>query len=177
MSTQRKPAQAQVTTDDGWTVTVEHTDTRTEGFGEGTRNVWRWTITSTTDAAEWMPVRSWTGADLTSAIDVRDPDPIGALCSLGSFLSAYVEALQWLDRNGHEHDAENADLFPGLDVEVAESVAQAIMLEYPDPESLPCEGCLAEPGEPCRPGCLSQAEDGDCDICGAHANCEHGDRA
>lgn len=156
--TTTKAAQATITADD-WTATVTYDGTRRDFRDGGTaRNVWTWDVSSTTDAADWMPVRQWSGADLTSAMDVGNPDPIAALCSLGSFLDAYADAVEYADRTGRP--AENADLFPGLDVEAAQAIAQAILLDFPeDPVGRPCEGCYADAGEPCRPGCLSQVED------------------
>lgn len=195
-------AQAQITTD-GWTATVEHVGTFADPEMGNTRNRWRWTITSTTDAAEWMPVRTFTGDDLTSAIDVRDPDPIGALVSLGGFLGHYSEHVDYWSCDHSEEPCPSGDcavgMFPGLDPEVAGALSEAVAIEFPDPDGeclhgyndggpcptcdvcdrsqcsteglewngetgnhvaceTPCEGCNAEPGEPCRPGCLSGVE-------------------
>jgi hypothetical protein len=157
-------AQARITVD-GWTVEVEHVGQYRDAFTGSTRNRWMWTITGPTSTDDPYIldnlVRSWTGDDLSSAIDVNDPDPIAALCSLGSFLGAYAEAIEWQYRTGLPSD--NAGLFPAtLPADVASEIADRILVEFPeDPESRPCEGCLAEPGEPCRPGCLSQVEDCD----------------
>ena len=181
MSTKR--AQAQITTGDGWDVRVEAVDTF-RLYGDTTRVRWAWSIRSTTDAAEWMPERRWTGNDLTSAID---PDPIAALVSLASFLSAYAEhADYWSCDHSTEPCPSGdcmSDLFPGLDPEIAESIAQAIMLEFPaDPtcdycgrrqdDTLDmvwdgdtgchvecergCEECGADKGQPCSPFCTAR---------------------
>ncbi len=152
-ATRTLPAQAQVTAD-GWTATVTHDSTIGEGTGRYVtiRNVWHWEIRSTTDAAEWQPVREWTGTDLTSAMDVNDPDPIAALVTLGAFLDDYAD-VRVLDPQ------DTGALFHGLPQDAARAIADAIALDFPeDPEDRECEGCLAEPGEPCRPGCLSQVD-------------------
>jgi hypothetical protein len=152
MTTTRAQAQIVAENDgDPFVVTVEHAMTTKDGTGTK-RNVWGWSIRSTTDAADWQPVRQWAGFDLTSAIDVADPDPIAALVTLGAFLDDYAD-VRVLDP--HDTDA----LFYGLPQDVARAIAQAIMLEFPeDPLDRECEGCNAEPGEPCRPGCLSGVE-------------------
>lgn len=135
MTTTRKRAQAQVVVDhdgDPFAVTVthelvDHGYTRTPQ-----RNVWHWEIRSTTDAADWQPVRYWSGCDLSSALDVADPDPIAALCSLGSFLAAYAEACTYADtRRVPREEIENTGLFPAtLPVDLAQDIADAIMAEF-----------------------------------------------
>jgi hypothetical protein len=134
MSTTDKSAQAQIVVqwgDDPFVVTVTHHDTTTAGLLSGPRNTWRWDIRSTTDAAEWLPVRAWSGTDLSSALDVGDPDPIAALCSLGSFLGAYSDA--WL-RGGP--GSENRDLFDAsLPYDLAYDIDKAIMLEFPEEDA------------------------------------------
>ena len=117
------PASASVTAG-GWTATVTHAALVHNSETGETRNRWRWEITSTTDAAEWQPVRSWSAVDLSSALDLGDPDPVAALGSFGSFLGAWIEAQAY-------PQSENRDLFPpdmadniddGLD-ELADEIA------------------------------------------------------
>lgn len=101
-------AYASVRTDDGATASVEHVGTTTE------RNVWRWRID--------LPDRPlMAGEDLTSAVDRHDPDPTGALASLGSFLGAYAEA----------DDVEDP-IFGGVPVEAAQALSDAIALNIPE---------------------------------------------
>ena len=100
------PARAQVVADydgDPFVVTVTHVGRWHDGVTGATRNEWRWQIRSASDAADWQPVRMWSGTDLSSA----SPDPVAALAALGSFLSSYSHA--WL--RGEEGD-DDRDLFP-----------------------------------------------------------------
>lgn len=160
-TTTDKRAQAQIIADndgDPFVVIVEHSD-RIVVLDHAaaperpiqSRNVWHWTIESTTDAADWQPVRGWEGFDLTSAVDLDDPDPIAALQSLGSFLGAYAEAWTY-GRDG----SENRALFPvDLPPELAQSIADEITVAHP-------ESCDHNDGGPC-PTCdvcdQSQCED------------------
>lgn len=62
------------------------------------------------------------GDDLRSGAHGVGSEPWQMARTLGCFLEAYVEA------QGYER-SENRDLFPGLDPEVADMVAEAIRLE------------------------------------------------
>lgn len=125
------PAQAQIIADhdgDPFSVTVTHAGLRHNSETGATRNQWRWEIKSTTDAAEWQPVRQWSGTDLSTMLDLTDPDPVAALGALGSFLDAYAEA--WL--RGDE-DSDNRNIFPAdLPYDLAYDIGEAITMEFPE---------------------------------------------
>lgn len=164
--TTTKRAQAQIVADcdgDPFAVTVEAVDTF-RLHGDTTRVRWAWSIRSATDAAEWMPERRWIGNDLTSAIDVADPDPIAALVTLASFLDDYAD-VRVLD----PHDT--GALFYGLPQDVARSIAQAIMLEFPEDPTCPeCGGPMNDDVDPEHwycPECVTGEDDPDaCHVCG-----------
>ena len=134
MSTTARAPQAQIVVDhdgDPFVVTVTLRGTDLFAPSDDARRLWwSWSIKSTTDAADWQPVRRWAGEDLSSPFST-DPDPIAALCSLGSFLGAYSDA--WL-RGGP--GSENRDLFDAsLPYDLAYDIDEAIMLEFPEEDA------------------------------------------
>lgn len=145
-------AQAQIVVDndgDPFAVTVTH-ELVDHGYARTPwRNVWHWQVTSTTDAADWQPVRRWSGCDLSTSVDVGHPDPIGALVVLGSFLADYADT-RVLD----PHD--KGALFYGMPQDLARAIADEITVEYPEC----CDHNDAGPCPTCDHCGRSQCEDG-----------------
>jgi hypothetical protein len=98
---------------DGHVASVEHV-----GRTHEPRNVWRWRI--------YVPDRPvMAGDDLTTAMDVSDPDPLAALSTLGAFLGDYA------DTRHLDSDA----LFLGLSQHAARALSDEIGLNIPDADA------------------------------------------
>lgn len=106
-------AYASVSLPDGHVASVEHV-----GRTHEPRNVWRWRI--------YVPDRPvMAGDDLTTAMDVSDPDPLAALSTLGAFLGDYA------DTRHLDSDA----LFLGLSQSAARALSDEISLNIPDADA------------------------------------------
>ena len=116
-------AYATTTTDAGDVARVEWVNVLADSGDQSVRNHWRWTV---------EPAVGWSvaGEDLTSAMDVLDPDPIEALRSLGAFLSSYSEHMSYWSCQHSDEPCQSGDCprgtFPGLDGEIAGTIADHI---------------------------------------------------
>ena len=99
-----------ITTDDGWSVSVEYATVDVDPWAP--RDVWHWRIVGP------VPFAPHDGVDLTT-VSRGSGGELAAMRALGSFLSAYVEA------EDHPH-SDNRNLFPGLPHEIADDLALTI---------------------------------------------------